>query len=85
MKDRVTRTPLKTGGEIRCSGRVSSSCSTSDIHTLMIKKIEKPNDLEIFGSKKPKGLNSKIKPGEGRLCIREENLSFIKNYMNYEQ
>jgi hypothetical protein len=29
-KDRVTRTPLKTGGELRCSGRVSSSCSTSD-------------------------------------------------------
>jgi hypothetical protein len=28
-KDRVTRTPLKTGGEIRCSGRISSSCSTS--------------------------------------------------------
>jgi hypothetical protein len=27
--DRVTRTPLKTGGELRCSGRVSSSCSTS--------------------------------------------------------
>jgi hypothetical protein len=30
-KDRVTRTPLKTAGELRCSGRVSSSCSTSDI------------------------------------------------------
>jgi hypothetical protein len=29
-KDRVTRTPLKTGDELRCSGRVSSSCSTSD-------------------------------------------------------
>ena len=29
-KDRVTRTPLKTGGELRCSGRVGSSCSTSD-------------------------------------------------------
>ena len=29
-KDRVTRTPLKTGGEFRCSGRVSSFCSTSD-------------------------------------------------------
>jgi hypothetical protein len=29
-KDQVTRTPLKTGGEFRCSGRVSSSCSTSD-------------------------------------------------------
>ena len=28
-KDRVTRTPLKTGSELRCSGRVSSSCSTS--------------------------------------------------------
>jgi hypothetical protein len=27
-KDRVTRTPLKTWGELRCSGRVSSSCST---------------------------------------------------------
>jgi len=28
-KDRVTRTPLKTGGELRCAGRMSSSCSTS--------------------------------------------------------
>ena len=28
-KDRVTQTPVKTGGELRCSGRVSSSCSTS--------------------------------------------------------
>ena len=28
-KDRVTRTPLKTGGELRSSGRVRSSCSTS--------------------------------------------------------
>jgi hypothetical protein len=31
-KDRVTRTPLKTGGELRGSGRVSSSCSTSGTH-----------------------------------------------------
>ncbi len=29
IKDRVTQTPLKTGGELKCSGRVSSSCSTS--------------------------------------------------------
>jgi hypothetical protein len=29
-KDRVTRSPLKPGDELRCSGRVSSSCSTSD-------------------------------------------------------
>jgi hypothetical protein len=27
-KDRVTQTPLKTGGELMCSGMVSSSCST---------------------------------------------------------
>jgi hypothetical protein len=27
--DRVTRTPLKTRGELMCSGRISSSCSTS--------------------------------------------------------
>ena len=26
-KDRVTRTPLKTGDELRCSGGVDSSCS----------------------------------------------------------
>ena len=29
-KDRVTRTPLKTRGELRCYGRVSSSCSNID-------------------------------------------------------
>jgi len=29
-KDRVARTPLKTWGEIRCSGSVSSFFSTSD-------------------------------------------------------
>ena len=28
-KDRSTRTRLKTGGELRCSGRVSSFCSIS--------------------------------------------------------
>jgi len=28
-KYRATRTPLKIGGELRCSGRVSSYCSTS--------------------------------------------------------
>jgi hypothetical protein len=29
-KDRVARTPLKTGGELKCSGRVGSSYYTSD-------------------------------------------------------
>jgi hypothetical protein len=28
-KDRETRSPLKSGGELRCYGRVRSSCSTS--------------------------------------------------------
>jgi len=28
-KDRETRTPLKTGGELGCSGSVNSFCSTS--------------------------------------------------------
>ena len=26
-KDRLTRIPLKSGGELRCSGKESSSCS----------------------------------------------------------
>jgi hypothetical protein len=29
-KDRVTRTRLKPGGELRCSGRVGSSCSIAN-------------------------------------------------------
>ena len=29
-KDRVTETPIKTGSELMCSGRVSNDCSTSD-------------------------------------------------------
>jgi hypothetical protein len=29
IKDLVTLTPLKIGGELRCFGRVRSSCSTS--------------------------------------------------------
>ena len=35
-KDRVTQTPLKNGGELRCSGRVSSSCSTSGIRRVTL-------------------------------------------------
>jgi hypothetical protein len=30
-KDRATQTPLKTGSELRCPGRVSSSFFTSDV------------------------------------------------------
>jgi hypothetical protein len=49
IKDRVTRTPLNTGGELRCSGRVSSSCSTSGtchlnnpLHFLYFKHLSSP-------------------------------------------
>jgi hypothetical protein len=29
-KDRVTRTPLKTGGQLRCSGRVGSASELTE-------------------------------------------------------
>ena len=35
-KDRVPRTLLKTGGELGCSGRVSSSCSSSDTSRVIL-------------------------------------------------
>jgi hypothetical protein len=35
-KDWVTRTPLKPGGELGCSRRASSSCSTSGTHHRVI-------------------------------------------------
>ena len=37
-KVRVTRTPLKSGGELRCSGRVSSSSSTCITRGVTIKR-----------------------------------------------
>ena len=37
-KDQVTRTPLKTGREVRCSGRVGSSCSASGTRRLNLDK-----------------------------------------------
>ena len=46
-KDRVTRTPLKTGGELRCSGRVSSSCSTSDPRHDTVKRYKQTNKCFI--------------------------------------
>ena len=36
-KDRTTRTPLQPEGEQRCSGKVSSSCSTSDTRHVTVK------------------------------------------------
>ena len=52
-KDRATQTPLETEGELRCSGRVSSSCSTSGSHRVTIvsnsiKSHEWRKDRETF-------------------------------------
>jgi hypothetical protein len=54
-KDRVTRTKLKTVNELRCSGRVSSSCSTSGTHrvTLVTNPVishEWGKDREVFST-----------------------------------
>ena len=51
-ENRVTRTSLKPGGELRCSGRVRSSCSTSDTHrvnpvTNPVTSHERGNDMEV--------------------------------------
>ena len=45
-KDRVTRTTLKTGGELRCFRRESSSCSTSG--TRRVNRITNPVSLVII-------------------------------------
>jgi hypothetical protein len=52
-KDWVTRTPLKTGGELSCSGRLSSCCSTSDTRrvnliTNPVISHERGKDREVF-------------------------------------
>jgi len=44
-KDRVTRSPLKTGGELRWFGRVGSSCSTSDTRRVNLPNATK---LDVF-------------------------------------
>jgi len=49
-KDQVTQTPLKTGGELRCSGRVSSSYSTSGTHRVNLVGNEQKN-LKLTVSK----------------------------------
>ena len=52
-KDRLTRAPLNTGGELRCSGRVSSSCSISgtshvNLVTNTVTSRECGKDREVF-------------------------------------
>ena len=48
-KDRVTRTPLKTGGELKSSVRVSSSCSTSGTRRVISESsIEAPSSYYLW-------------------------------------
>ena len=54
-KDRIPRTPLKTGVELMCSGRVSSSCSTIDtprvnLVTNPVISHERGKDWEVFAT-----------------------------------
>jgi hypothetical protein len=37
---------------------------------------------EVLGAIKPKGLNRIAKIGYGHLCLKQENLSFINNYIS---
>ena len=39
--------PTKTGGELRCSGRLSSSCSTSDIRRITVKRASSNMDIVL--------------------------------------
>ena len=55
-KDWVTRTPLKIRGELRCSGKVGSSCSTSgtrcvNLFTNPVISHEWGKDWEVFTTK----------------------------------
>jgi len=52
-KDQVTWTPLKIGGELRCSGKVDSSCFTSgtrraNLVTNPVISHERGKDREVF-------------------------------------
>ena len=60
-KDRVTRTPLKTGGELRCSGRISSSCSTSDTRRVSIWFLTTYDPVILLGNLWSSRLLSQVK------------------------
>ena len=62
-KDRVTRTPLKTGGELRCSG---SSCTTSGIRCY-------ENICNIYFSKPHKNLSMPV----FNICISKPQKNIV--------
>ena len=73
-KDRVTWTPLKTGGELRCSGRMSSSCSTSGTHrinlvTNPVISREWGKDREVFTTSGTYPWSFNLRDTEVVICI----------------
>ena len=49
--NRITRTQLKTGSELMCSGRVSSSCSISDTHHVnLVTNLVISHDREVLAT-----------------------------------
>jgi hypothetical protein len=66
-KDRVTRTPVKTGGELMCFAGVSSSCSTSGtrrvnlvINSVISRKWGKDREVCTTSGTYPWSLSKKI-------------------------
>ena len=47
-KDQATRTPLKTGGDLMCSGRVNCFCYTSDTRRVSLFSDKNINDVLLM-------------------------------------
>ena len=88
--DRVTRTPLKIGGEPRCSGRVSSSCSTSgnlrtlgSVASLLVATLYQGEKLEgtngVIKSRKSNKIDNTIVNERGKKSTLEFTTPFTEN------
>ena len=62
--DRATRSPLKTGGELRSSGRVSSSCSTRGTRRVTLATNPLKTTVQIQTHKQKRGQR-----GLSRMCL----------------
>ena len=77
-KDRVTRTPLKTGGELRYSGRISSSCSISDIHRMQLALIRKREMVDRSGNWFPNLFDNYRIPNNFRYKLKQSMTSHFE-------
>ena len=83
--DRVTRTPLNTGGELMCSGTVGSSCST--MYTRRVNLITSPVISHEWGP--DRDCHEQIKPHQRsskfvrrKMRIAERNFTVLKSRIN---